>query len=104
MNQNTEIKYLYTVLFWACPKSGFDLIKKNAVMKILKEALLEFAEKDIDSKIEGFESKNEGLVTYEEVIESDTLILNPELEVMPIIRKKYPEAQFINIYPLTHKI
>jgi len=103
MNQNTESKYLYNILFWAYPKSGKDVAKKSAMMRIFKEVMttVHGHEPYFEDKFERFESNNEGLVVYDEVIESDIEIFYPEDGIMPVIREKYPEAKFIQMLPVT---
>lgn len=97
MNQEVESKQLYRVLFWAFPRSGFDLAKKNTIMKLFKDTL---SDEMSNEQLKRFEEKNEGLVVYEEVIESDDADPDPDREVMLIIRKKYPEARYIVMLPI----
>lgn len=102
MEHKTDIKNVYSVIFWANPKSGFDLMRKNAILSMLRDVTNEFSENDphIEDKIQSFEAENDGMVIYDEVIESDTLITDPETEVMPLIRKKYPEAKYVIMIPM----
>jgi hypothetical protein len=99
MDNNTKIKYLYMVLFWSIPKSGYDVIKKNSIMDILKNLMINSSDDDshFEEKIKMFESENEGLVVYHEIIESDSIVLDPEIEIMPLIKERYPGAKLIKI-------
>jgi hypothetical protein len=103
MNKITDSMRLYTILFWAYPKSGFDIIKKNDILKLFREIAGEALSGDPDliNKLLQFESEHEGLVLYNETIESNTEIVDPEIEVMPTIQKAYPEANYIIMLPLT---
>lgn len=100
---NTESKQLYNILFWAYPKSGHDLAKKNRMMRIFKEVMNDIHEHEphFGDKLDSFESRKKGFVVYDEVIESDNEVFDPEVEVMPVIRNKYPEAQFIQMLPIS---
>lgn len=98
MNQEVESKQFYRVLFWAFPRSGFDLAQKNTIMKLFRDTL---SDEMSSEQLKRFEEKNEGLVVYEEVIESDELDPDPDREVMPIIKKKFPDAQYIVMIPIT---
>jgi hypothetical protein len=100
MSHETSEKHLYTIVFWALPKSGFDVAKKNAILRLLKEKSLD--DINLRTKLELFESKHEGLVIYGEVIESDELITDPEISIMPIIQEKYSEATYIILIPMSH--
>lgn len=98
MNQKVESKQFYRVLFWAHPRSGFDLVKKNTIMKLFKDTL---SDEMSNEQLKRFEERNEGLVVYEEVIESDELDPDPDREVMPIIKKRFPDARYIIMIPIT---
>jgi hypothetical protein len=102
MNQKTGSKFLYMVLFWACPKSGFDVAKKNEAMKMFKEMIRNKypSDPDIEGRLKSFEENNDGLVVFDEVVESDTRVIDPDTEIMPIIRKRYSEARCILISPM----
>jgi hypothetical protein len=102
MNQKTNSKFLYMILFWACPKSGFHIAHKNKAMRSFKEFLMGISSYDphVEAKIKRFEEDNEGLVIYDEVIESDTFVVDPEIEIMPIIRDRYPKAKYIMMLPM----
>lgn len=99
MDSDTKSKYLYMVLFWGIPKSGYDVIKKNSIMDILKDLMINISEDDphFEEKIKMFESENEGMVVYHEIVESDSIVLDPEIEIMPVIRKRYPKAKLIKM-------
>lgn len=100
MDQKIDSKQLYRVLFWAFPKSGFDLARKNTIMSMFRETL---PDEMLSEQLKRFEEKNDGLVIYEEVIESDDTDPDPDREVMPIIKKKFPDAQYIVMIPITVK-
>lgn len=105
MENKTDIKNVYSVIFWANPKSGFDLMRKNSILKMIREVSNEFSFKDphLEDKIQSFEAECKGMVIYDEIIESDTLISNPETEVMPLIWEKYPEAKYVIMIPISVK-
>lgn len=92
----------FTVLFWANPKSGLDVIKKNTILPILRTVLSDMmkTDKSFPERMKRFEEKNDGLVIYEEVIETDCVPLDIDREVMPLILDKYPNARFITMLPL----
>lgn len=102
MNQIINNMRLYTILFWAHPKSGFDVIKKNDILKLFREIAGDVLSSDptLINKLLQFEIEHEGLVLYSETLESDRSIIDPEVEVMPIIRQAYPEAKYIIMLPL----
>jgi hypothetical protein len=90
------------ILFWACPKSGFHIAHKNEAMRLFKEFIMGVSSCDpcIEAKIKRFEEDNEGLVVYDEVIESSISVVDPEIEIMPIIRDRYPKAKYIMMLPM----
>lgn len=98
MSQKVESKQFYRILFWAHPKSGFDLARKNSIMRLFRDTL---PDEMSSEQLKRFEEKNEGLVVYEEVVESDNTDLDPDKDVMPIIHKKYPDARYIIMIPIT---
>lgn len=102
MNQNIGTKQFFTVLFWANPKSGFDVAKKNIIMGIFRDALVNIDHPDQVSpeRFKVFEEKNEGMVIYEEVIETDVEEPSIESDVMPVIKSKYPSARYIAMIPI----
>ncbi len=102
MEKATGEKQQYTVLFWANPKSGLDVIKKNTILPILRTVLSDMMKMDrsFPERMKKFEEKNEGLVIYEEVIETDRVPVDINQEVMPLIKHKYPNARFISMIPL----
>jgi hypothetical protein len=104
MNQSTESKYLYNILFWAYPKSGFDVAKKSTMMRIFKDVMstVHGEEPNFNEMFDRFESRNDGQVVYDKVVESDKEVIDPEEEVMPVIRERYPEARFIQMLPVTN--
>ena len=89
-------KYQYSVLFWSHPKTGFHVAKYNAIMNMLDDLAKEYPHLKVNSfkELNEINGSSEGFVPYEEVVESDTKIVDPEKEVMPIIRERYPEARF----------
>jgi len=95
-------KYQYSVLFWGHPKSGFDVANYNTTISMLDELAKENPQLKVNSSKELNEIKttSDGFVPYEEVVESDTEIVDPEKEVMPTIREKYPEARLAVIRPI----
>ncbi len=97
MNNQIGIKQQFSVLFWSVPKSGFDVARKNTVLNLFKEILENSIDPDSwdPEKMKRFEEVNDGLVIYEEVIETDKKNPDVEKEIMPVIRKKYPGAKFI---------
>lgn len=105
MIHKTKIRYLYTVLFWAAPKSGFDVVSKNLLMRLFKEALNEVGDADPHhaEKMQRFEEDNDGLIIFEETVESDKPISNPDTDIMPVIRKRYPNARYIMMIPVEKK-
>ena len=94
------MKFIYAVVYWAYPRSGFDVIKKNMVMSIFKEMVKDI-QPDSAIKTEIFAAEHEGFVTYDIVIESDKRITDAEFEIMPLIRKEYPEAKLLLAIPMS---
>lgn len=101
MDKSTGEKQQFTILFWASPKSGLDVIKKNTILPVLKTVLSDTmkADKSFTEKMKKFEEKNEGLVIYEEIIETDRVPVDVDQDVMPIIMHKYTNARFISMVP-----
>jgi hypothetical protein len=75
-----------------------DLARKNRIISILKEAVVEtFPDNEIVEKaIAKFEENHDGLVPEPFIIETDKEVSDPETEIMPEIRKEYPEAIFLS--------
>lgn len=86
--------FKYFVQCWIRPHSGMDLARKNRIVNILKEAVCEtFPDNNIVEKaVEKFEQAHDGLVPEPFIIETDKEISDAETEIMPEIRKEYPEA------------
>lgn len=97
------INQYFAVLFWATPRSGFDVVKKNVIMNLFREVMMSTSPTDQVSKerFDLFEKKNDGLVIYEEVIETD--LENPDVEsdIMPVIKSKHPSAKYIAMMPVS---
>jgi len=97
-----RMSFKYYVECWIYPKSGYDIIRKNKIITLFKEVLLQVMpeetkkEINIDDLIEKFCEKHNEMVLEPLVLESDTDVLDPEKELMPEIWKKYPEAKLLN--------
>jgi Zn ribbon nucleic-acid-binding protein len=91
MIKKTTKKFIYKVIFWAYPKSGFDVIKKNVSIQIFKKFLEtafghnECLERDIDTLFKIHEDK----VPIIEIVELDFSIKDADKEILPIIQKMH---------------
>lgn len=95
-------KYQYSVLFWSHPKTGFQVAKYNAIMNIIEDLSKKYSHLNVNSskELDEIKANNDGFVPYEEVVESDTEVVDPEKEIMPVIRERYPEARIALIRPI----
>lgn len=96
-------RHIYRVLFWAYPKSGFDVMKKNIVVGMFKQFIDQLAKDDpeINEKLSSFFKEHEDKATFIEIIESDEEIKDPMIEVLPILQEKYPGAEIAAVIPFS---
>jgi hypothetical protein len=92
--------YKYMVMCKVFPKSGFDLVRHNKMIRLMGDSLDNLLGSEEDDQFrnkmknifkESFED-NGGYVVEAIPISSVNIVSNPEKDFMPIIRKKYPEA------------
>ena len=90
--------YRYLVQCWIRPRSGFDLSRKNLIMEMFREIMVNSYPNDeeLNKAVKAFEKESEGLIVEPLVIETDHEIMNCEEELMPEIRKNYPEAKMLS--------
>jgi hypothetical protein len=86
--------FKYIVQCWITPRSGFDLAKKGRIAQLFRSVMRDtFSDdKKVETAINNFEKTHEGLVLESLTVETDTEIIDPDSEILPEIRKKYPEA------------
>jgi hypothetical protein len=94
----------YLVQCWISPQSGFDLARKNHTMEIFRKVLeshFEYADyyEGIEKAMTRFEKTHDGLILEPIVLETDEDVTDCEAQLMPEIRKKYPEAKLLNCQP-----
>ena len=91
------MKYKYLLQCWVRPHSGFDLAKKNKIITIFKNITSTlYPSEALNTAIKKFEKTNEGLIVEPFTIDSNKIIKNPEEDVMPEIRVRYPEAKLLS--------
>lgn len=92
----------YLVQCWIKPQSGFDLARKNRIMKMLRELMSTNTPDDaeLEKAVEAFEKEHEGYILEPIVLESDKEVTDAEKELMPEIRKTYPEAKLFSMEPV----
>ena len=98
-----QMPFKYLVQCWVRPRSGFELARKNRVIKIIKEAMTDtFKESELIEKlVKQFEETHDGLIPEPFFAETDSEVTDPEREIMPEIWKDYPEAIFIKYEPIS---
>lgn len=95
----------YLVYCWIRPQSGFDLASKNKLMEMFREYIETHFENrhdfdDLDKARARFEEQNDGLVVKDFILETDEEVSDCEEQLMPEIRKTYPEAKLLSWQPL----
>lgn len=94
--------YNYIILCQIYPKSGFDLARHNRMINLMGDSLSRMEpshselpfHKILQDHFDDIRSSNDGYIVSAIPITSDNIILDPEKEVMPTVRKKHPEAVF----------
>jgi hypothetical protein len=91
------------VAYWAYPTSGFDLAKKNTLMQQFKTIMLKVHEEDPNIKegLDAFEDKHSEKVLHFYLIESDTKLTNPKIDVYPVIHEQHSEAEIATVKDVT---
>jgi hypothetical protein len=94
VHQGEAMKYKYLVQCWITPRSGFDIVKKNRITELFRSIIADtFSDdKHAEESVKNFERSHEGLVLEPLVVESDTVIVDAEKEILPEIQKTYPGA------------
>lgn len=97
--------FRYLVLCRVYPESGMDLAKSNKVLNVLEKSLISMSEgssgleqtlsNDVLEAIHKYREKSEGYILEVVPIVSENKISDPEKEMMPDIRKEYPEAELV---------
>lgn len=90
----------YLVQCWIRPRSGFDITQKNKVLREFRERLREAfpGDEKVSKALDKFERNHEGMILEPFMIESDAPVKNPEKEILPEIRKDYPEAELLTCH------
>lgn len=91
------IMYKYMVMCKVLPKSGMDIIKANLAIKSVTNALDRMTtgtepSSELSESLQTINSVDDGYLTETIPIDSDDIIKNPEIEVMPTIRESFPNA------------
>lgn len=89
--------HYYLAQCWIRPRSGFDLTHKNILLQEFREKLGEAfpGDKRVLKALKTFENKYDGMVLKDFIAESDTVVQNSVKEILPEIRKDYPEAELL---------
>lgn len=114
------MQYKYLLVCWVRPRSGYDLARKNRVMKLIKEILslesfkdiakdmfpedIEITDEKLQDGLNRFEKLHDGMVIEPFIMESDTLVKDPEKELLPEIQKDHPEATIFSFKMIPQQI
>jgi len=98
--RNTKPITTYAVYCWVNPSSGFDLAKKNSMIKVLKDVLREMPKfENTNKQVEEFEKKYEGLALGRFEVTTDMVVKSGE-DLVKKIRDSHPEAILFSWEPV----
>jgi hypothetical protein len=89
----------YLLDCWIRPRSGFDLRDHNLMLSVVHDMFSSFDLENgtnISETIEdNIDKKYDGMVIHTFTIKSDKTPINIETDLLPQIKKDYPEAELI---------
>lgn len=96
----------YLVDCWIRPRSGFDLREHNLMLSFIRDMFTSFDSEngtDLSEMVDTLDMKHDGMVIHTFTVEANEKHIDIEKDLLPQIRKDYPEAELITCTCLPKK-